>query len=72
MCVVCACSIEGERERERAKNGVVHVGGATWTPLEGRAVGRVGVDEERCVHDSYEHRRTGDCFEHDWKERKQA
>lgn len=31
----------------------------------GASVGRVGVDEERCVHDT-EHRRTGDCFEHDW------
>lgn len=67
------CVLDRGREREReSQERSVHVGGATWTPLEGRAVGRVGVDEERYVHDSYEHRRTGDCFEHDWKERKQA
>lgn len=32
--------------------------------LEGRRL-QVGVDEERCVDDT-EHRRTGDCFGHDW------
>lgn len=43
---------EPRSERARRRGDVDAVGGAL--------AGRVGVDEERCVHDT-EHRRTGDC-----------
>lgn len=57
-------AIEGENGRARScarrRGNLDIVGGAVL---------RVGVDEERCVDDT-EHRRTGDCFEHDGTERR--